>query len=164
MKMTWDNGRHGKDNVKERLDRFIATVDWLDMYPLARVKNLPRVASDHSPILLCCEEHQRKIKKVKPFRFEKMWLRAAEFSSVVEEAWIDGVMAGFGNNPVSLLKVVLDRLQSWNYHDFGHIQRQIREKSKQLEYLQCHDKSQNSEIQHKVRNEIKELLCMEEVM
>ncbi|KAK1367674.1 hypothetical protein POM88_033766 [Heracleum sosnowskyi] len=33
-----------------------------------------------------------------------MWLRATEFSSVVEEAWIDGVLACSKDDPVSILK------------------------------------------------------------
>ncbi|KAK1375906.1 hypothetical protein POM88_032099 [Heracleum sosnowskyi] len=104
VKMTWDNGHRGGGNVKERLDRFLASADWLNMFPLASVRNLARVASDHSPILLCCKEGQRESDKVKIFRFEKMWLRATEFSSVVEETWIDGVLACLKDDPVSILK------------------------------------------------------------
>ncbi|KAK2980441.1 hypothetical protein RJ640_013995 [Escallonia rubra] len=41
-KLTWDNGRHGLANTKERLDRALATADWRLQFPEATITNLPR--------------------------------------------------------------------------------------------------------------------------
>ncbi|GKE12869.1 fatty acid amide hydrolase-like protein, partial [Tanacetum coccineum] len=48
----WDNCRRGTSNVKKRLYRFMATPSWAAMYPLHYCRNLPRVASDHYPVVV----------------------------------------------------------------------------------------------------------------
>ncbi|KAL2931509.1 LINE-1 retrotransposable element ORF2 protein [Bienertia sinuspersici] len=49
---TWCNNRTDNHRVYERLDRAIATQDWLQLYPEATVINFPICLSDHGPILL----------------------------------------------------------------------------------------------------------------
>lgn len=63
---TWSNGRQGKDNIMERLDRATATKEWIDRYPGNTVRHLPRFKSDHSPIVIICEgnrqiPHRKKV-------------------------------------------------------------------------------------------------------
>jgi endonuclease/exonuclease/phosphatase family metal-dependent hydrolase len=52
---TWCNKQDGEHNIKARLDRCVATPDWLFSFPSASVTNLIRYASDHMPILLRLE-------------------------------------------------------------------------------------------------------------
>ncbi|WCJ39481.1 hypothetical protein M5689_020468 [Euphorbia peplus] len=52
---TWDNGRAGDDNIRERMDRFVRTVEWDVMFPNSKVQHLARISSDHAPILLDSE-------------------------------------------------------------------------------------------------------------
>ena len=54
----------------ERLDKAFARVDWVNMYPLYSLRNLPIVRSDHGPIILDLEL-QTPFKK-RPFKFEHM--------------------------------------------------------------------------------------------
>lgn len=49
---TWTNNQQGQDNIQERLDRAIANQYWRTANPHAGVTHLPRIASDHAPILL----------------------------------------------------------------------------------------------------------------
>jgi endonuclease/exonuclease/phosphatase family metal-dependent hydrolase len=49
---TWDNRRLGLENIKERLDRVVAGLDWSTLYPEAWVKHLSASASDHRPAQL----------------------------------------------------------------------------------------------------------------
>ncbi|GJX81109.1 fatty acid amide hydrolase-like protein [Tanacetum coccineum] len=76
----WDNCRRGTSNVKKRLYRFMATPSWAAMYPLHYCRNLPRVASDHYPVVL-----------------------ADDFLRVVKNAWAHGLLMGLGADPTSLL-------------------------------------------------------------
>ncbi|KAK2986298.1 hypothetical protein RJ640_021867 [Escallonia rubra] len=46
-KLTWDNGRQGFANTKERLDRAVANSDWRIKFPEATVTNLPRAFNDY---------------------------------------------------------------------------------------------------------------------
>ncbi|XP_059668770.1 uncharacterized protein LOC132313844 [Cornus florida] len=49
---TWCNNRDGDANVKERLDRVLATVDWRIQFSAAVVQHVHVVGSDHAVILL----------------------------------------------------------------------------------------------------------------
>ena len=46
---TWASRRNTP--TYERLDRFLASVDWEQKYPLVTVQALPRAGSDHTPLL-----------------------------------------------------------------------------------------------------------------
>ncbi|KAL8487063.1 hypothetical protein ACS0TY_023661 [Phlomoides rotata] len=54
-KFTWSNGRAGAENIMVRLDRALANPHWRSLFSGARVIHLPRLNSDHSPILICCD-------------------------------------------------------------------------------------------------------------
>ena len=49
QRFTWMNNREEEDFVMERLDKAFASVDWVNMYPLYSLRNLPIVRSDHGP-------------------------------------------------------------------------------------------------------------------
>lgn len=48
----WTNNQMGQDNIQERLYRALATQNWRTANPHAAITHLPRIASDHAPILL----------------------------------------------------------------------------------------------------------------
>jgi hypothetical protein len=45
----------------EKLDRVLMNNDWETIYPLTTLRKIPRLMSDHNPLMLCTE--QEKIKK-----------------------------------------------------------------------------------------------------
>lgn len=49
---TWTNRQSTSNAIFECLDRVVATVQWSQLYPQAFVNHLPRIHSDHAPILL----------------------------------------------------------------------------------------------------------------
>lgn len=49
---TWTRGKDGQNFRGARLDRALCTPEWLDKFPHLKVKHLPALKSDHSPILL----------------------------------------------------------------------------------------------------------------
>uniref|UniRef100_A0A2N9IN79 DUF3752 domain-containing protein n=1 Tax=Fagus sylvatica TaxID=28930 RepID=A0A2N9IN79_FAGSY len=59
-------------------------LDWEDFYPNITQRRLPRLLSDHSPILLECGEF---VRGRRPFRFENMWLKAEGFVDQVKGWW-----------------------------------------------------------------------------
>lgn len=67
---TWSNFR--EEAVCRRLDIFLFSVGWEEIFPNVRQKTLARVISDHCPI----ELDTNKVKwGPNPFRFENMWLQ-----------------------------------------------------------------------------------------
>ena len=67
-KFTWARG-----NILERLDRALIGEGWLDLFVVTRVTNIPRVMSDHGPLLIQCQLPGPPIRP--PFRFKNMWVR-----------------------------------------------------------------------------------------
>ena len=54
-------------------------------FPLASARALPRLGSDHTPIVWDSGEHC--IPKTSRFRFEKWWLARSDFKDIVSKAW-----------------------------------------------------------------------------
>jgi hypothetical protein len=58
-KFTWSNNQ--MNPTLEKLDRVLMNNDWETIYPLTTLRKIPRLMSDHNPLMLCTE--QEKIKK-----------------------------------------------------------------------------------------------------
>ena len=79
---TWSN--HKSPPTMPRLDRFLVTGDWIDLYPEVCQIALPKPTSDHCPILL----DSKSIKwGPSPFRFELLWLEDKNFRDSIKEWW-----------------------------------------------------------------------------
>jgi hypothetical protein len=76
---TWLNSQS-----RSRLDRFLFSSTIEDHFSMLIQRRLPRLCSDHFPILLECGsiEHGRR-----PFRFENMWLKSKGFLAKVKGWW-----------------------------------------------------------------------------
>nr|CAD1833443.1 unnamed protein product [Ananas comosus var. bracteatus] len=55
---TWSNMQ--RNPILAKLDRFLISTEWEQEFPLSKVKALPRVISDHCPILLSVERTARR--------------------------------------------------------------------------------------------------------
>ena len=49
---TWCNQRHGRGRIQLRLDRVLATMDWIEHYQNSRVFHIVESTSDHYAIFL----------------------------------------------------------------------------------------------------------------
>ena len=68
-----------------RIDRIFCTTSFDSLFPLAHAKALPRLGSDHTPLLW--ESGCGKIPKKCCFKFEKWWSTRPDFIEVVNKAW-----------------------------------------------------------------------------
>ena len=67
------NCRPGDQNTWIRLDRGVATIDWILKFPISCIHHLDAFHSDHKPLLLCSDSEFRHFyRKGKSFRFEAM--------------------------------------------------------------------------------------------
>ena len=86
LRFTWTNKNPvWQCNIKEHLDRGLGNAEWKIQFPKTEVHHLPRVKSEHCPILLITDPMDRKAPK--PFRFEQMWLTDPSFPILVEDSW-----------------------------------------------------------------------------
>ncbi len=78
---TWSNMQSTPTLAK--LDRFLISTEWDSGFPFSAVTALPRITSDHSPLLL----NTNWKPTVSTFKFEKVWLTRADFNSLVPVWW-----------------------------------------------------------------------------
>ena len=114
-KFTWSNLRQVSDLFLECIDRCFANPSWRLLYPEAFVTHLPRVFSDHCPVLLeLSKPPPASINK--PFRFQTMWLHHPEFHDVVRGAWEQESILP------SAIKLFTSRVTYWNKTVFGNLE------------------------------------------
>ena len=166
LPFTWCNNRFDGPLVWVRLDRAVASTEWLLMFPSIRLHHLSGFSSDHKPIWLCSDDvHCRFYRPQRPFRFEEMWTKDERCESVVHAAW-DVCLVG---DPMSqVLQKVSNcqtQLLSWNKNVFGNIKGTLIRKRKMLAKAELKAISGQGISQVKVlREEINNLLDLEESM
>ena len=87
---TWEKKVSGGNYVRVRLDRALATSNWCNLFPFAKLRHLAAVKSDHCPILLSTEQadDSRRIhSRGRPFRYEIMWETHKTLIPMVESFW-----------------------------------------------------------------------------
>lgn len=132
---TWRGVRSGEE-VAVRLDRFMATSDWTDIFHASRALNLMPSKSDHLPILIEVRElRPKKKRKKKRFRFEEGWLLGEDCQKMVELGWnVDS-----GGDPFSRIcnkiQNTRDVLQEWSSSIFGNLKEDIEKTRHQLAYF-----------------------------
>jgi hypothetical protein len=72
---TWSNHREGRHQIKQRLDRGVASTSWISRFHSFALRHLP----DDSSMAQHSLPH--------PFRFEEFWIKHPECLSVIMAAW-----------------------------------------------------------------------------
>ena len=105
------------------MDRGLGNAEWATLFPSVEVHHLPRVKSDHCPILLSTDLRERK--PPKPFRFEQMWLTDPTFPTLVDECWKASEQIPSASSSLSRfprrLDALTENIQSWNKNHFGNL-------------------------------------------
>lgn len=114
-KFTWANKRYKnkKDLILERLDRCLASENWILSFPEASIHHLPRTHSDHYLMLINLSKYITI--PLKPFRLELIWLSYHTFPNMVK---------GFFQNYDHLASAIShfeSKIKVWNREVFGNI-------------------------------------------
>ncbi|XP_028061534.1 uncharacterized protein LOC114264968 [Camellia sinensis] len=115
-KFTWCNSTDGEK--WSRIDRVLVDPSWHEVFNL-KLWRLPRVVSDHCPLLLMEDERDWG---PKPFRVLNAWLLHREFQAFVEKNWNKANVVGWaGYILCNKLKTLNIRLKKWNVEIFGNV-------------------------------------------
>ena len=125
LKFTWIYQRANGTQIRERLDRALATSEWLDLFPAAKLYHLYTLASDHSMLHLHLVAGSKRKKVKRCFKFESMWLKESSCEEVVRSAWEEGLVTSSGWALNCCLKNCHDRLEAWNKSVFSHVGRNV---------------------------------------
>ncbi|PNX98658.1 ribonuclease H, partial [Trifolium pratense] len=129
-RFTWIKSRGTPHVIEERLDRAMATSDWLALFPEVKLINLLATHSDHSPILLQCEPVTRTNFK-HAFKFENLWLKEDDIDDVVGMAWEREMSA----EVVEKIGVCADELQRWGRRKRMRFKEEVETCSEEMEKL-----------------------------
>ena len=86
-RFTWMTKRGIGEEIWERLDRALCSMDWRIHYGEGFVRHLPLVMLDHCPILIQLLSNHVSNSNCKPFRCEAMWLKHKDFDELIRNNW-----------------------------------------------------------------------------
>ena len=161
---TWSNLR--EEAVCCRLDRFIFTPEWEELFPNVRQITLARVTSDHCPVQL----DTSKLKwGPSPFRFENSWLRHPEFKEKLKEWWRQETFQGWeGYKFMKKLKFLKGKIKHWSREKFGEVGKVKEEVKARLIEIDLEEGREGLDIAKRTEREalllqLEELILKEEV-
>ncbi|KAA3490037.1 reverse transcriptase [Gossypium australe] len=133
---TWERGRVKATNIRERLDRGVATLNWLELFPKHQIEHLTHSFSDHCPLLLDtmggnCIDQQLKERK---FRFEAKWCLESSFEGLVRRWWEDT-----SESIPNKLEIMGHRLLEWSKLNTREERRNRLQLKQRLEDLHSQD-------------------------
>lgn len=83
---TWCNMQDGEDRIQLRLDRALATQEWIVKFSGMRVFHLVDSTSDHCALLLNSSPPHR-LPHSRRFHFEAIWTKNRECKEIIDSSW-----------------------------------------------------------------------------
>lgn len=125
----WVDGR-GLGRVRRRLDWLFLNSSFHDIFNDMQLQHLPRVTSDHTPLLFICRINT--VEGRRSLCFLDSWLLHPDFHTYIQNAWASypttGGMYGFYSKLFRLKKDI----QRWNKEIFGNIFSNVKQAEENL--------------------------------
>jgi hypothetical protein len=158
---TWNNNRKGVGNIKERLDKGLASSAWVHLHPDFSLIHLPAINSNHN--LISLNTNNTLCYLPRPFRFKEFWSKDPFCGHVIESAW----QIFIPNYPKVCLPMKLRNtklaLLKWNSLHFGSIHKKIKETLSLIDSVQQTPPSSSSfEHELSLKMDLDNLLIKEE--
>ncbi|XP_061352790.1 uncharacterized protein LOC133297639 [Gastrolobium bilobum] len=151
-RFTWKGPKFlNLDRVYKRLDRAVGNEGWRAIFEEDDVLVLPRLFSDHNPILVRLGK-EYSCWRERPFRYLAAWQYDDRFIPFLKASWKPDV--GLVDNLVSLVPMLKD----WNKNVFGFIQFRKNRIIARMEGIQRQLSSCNSNKLEKLEAELKKEL------
>jgi hypothetical protein len=160
---TWSNNRDGVHLIKERLDRGLASSQWIHLFSSFSVQHLPAITSDHNALLLQTTTPLNNLPR--PFKFEEFWTKDPSCRNVISTAWSSVFVGSPAYSLTKKLKATKNALKTWNKHHFGHIQSRISTLTRQLDIIQQSTTSEQSlQAEISIKQDLTNLFLQEEIL
>jgi hypothetical protein len=109
------------------IERVLCNVELDQKFPLDYIRALPRIGSDHTPILW--ESGCGSIPRAPLYRFEKWWLMREEFKTLARQNWALPVRGGFS---IDIWQEKTRRFRKWSKGWSKNIESGLRNLKKDL--------------------------------
>lgn len=164
-RFTWSNFQ--EDPTPSKLDRFLVSMSWKDLFSLLEVFPMARPGSDHIPIVL---RGGAKSASPRPFRFQAMWTLFPGFGDLIGDWWQSFMVKGpLGQRFRLTLKLLRKKLRAWNMDVFRRIDRRIKAALENIRVLDSKEEREGLLDEDRVAREqykmdYERALSMEELM
>ena len=156
-KFTWERG-----NLLKRLDRSFCNDEWVQKFANSQVMHLPKLDSDHRPILVKFERVSRQASGAKPFRFLASWLTDSRFKTFVSETWRES------GDYVNSAGHFITEVRKWNKEVFGYIHKRKNNILARLagiqRALEWHKSRSLMDLEVTLKRELESILSQEEIL
>ncbi|XP_061362797.1 uncharacterized protein LOC133306487 [Gastrolobium bilobum] len=137
--------------IFKRLDRVVVNLEWRMMFDDARVSSLPRILSDHNPLLIKLFENLDE-KGKKPFRFFVAWQEHQAFNSFIRAKWDSDFDFPY------MLQRLVPELRIWNKKVFGDIDRKKNSIIQKIANIQNNRTQNDSQALLNLENDYQRML------
>lgn len=115
---TWTCGDNHE--ISSRIDRFLVSAEWNDCFTNIKQEILPKICSDHTPLVLQCGKWEQKKSY---FKFENWWLETEGFTDRVRNWWTSFIFEGRPDYILACkLKALKGRLKEWSQSNYGNVE------------------------------------------
>lgn len=158
---TWSRGVHEESNVRERLDREVASSNWCSKFPEFEVTHLISSRSDHIPVLLTWQVSKagNLLSRKKRMHFEALWVKETECETIIFDTWNSNWNSGISQK----MEHVNHNLRKWHSRRYGKMRKDISDLKERLKNLHLSEPIETNleNIKH-CRAELDKLLEAEE--
>ncbi|XP_061351340.1 uncharacterized protein LOC133296386 [Gastrolobium bilobum] len=149
------------DRIFKRLDIICANKVWRLKFADAWVRVLPRVQSDHSPLLIEFNGNHISL-GTRPFRFVAAWQQHPQFNLFLDEYWSKSETCS------NMLTRLVPPLKQWNINVFGNIWKRKKAILNSIYYIQ-QQKTINESFyltakENRLQDELTNILEQEELL
>ncbi|XP_057249105.1 uncharacterized protein LOC104906541 [Beta vulgaris subsp. vulgaris] len=131
---TWKKKRSGPDNILERLDKGVANLDFLNVFPNVKVQHHAFTSSDHCQVSVKLDILQGR--KSPPFRFDKAWTTRKDFEVIIKKAWSTRFHGSYMFCLTKKCKLLKEKAKNWATTRFGNVIRQLKVVESKLKCIQ----------------------------
>lgn len=155
----------GANFTRVRLDRALASANWMVHFPLAVLSHLTSVTSDHGPIFLQSLGDQPHGRVKKNFCYETMWETHETWQNSITTSWNEVQPGARLEDIHKKLSVLSEDLESWSHNTFGSVRKEIKWLKSELESLRNDpQRTRLSHLEIKLNDQLVEMYHREELM
>jgi hypothetical protein len=156
---TWQRGQ-----IRERLDRAVANMQWSNLFPQATLINSEMIRSDHRPILMDTNYLAPIQRGGSKKRFEARWLQEDTVEEMIKAAWARAKARGEGPTFSEKISDVHEDLHKWDKEVLKKPKKRMADLKRELERLRRGPMTEtNAESQKEIMVRLELMLEQEEI-
>lgn len=117
---TWQNNRDAMP-IQQRLDRGLATIEWHNFYPDAKIRHVVLEGSDHALLILSTEKVRAW--NSRSFLYDARWSKTQECRDLVVEDWNDRSEGSHAFRFCEKMKILRRGLEAWYKGEMQELQK-----------------------------------------